>query len=495
MIIEKLLLREGMIENLDTFSEKRNLIYSKTNTKGKSTFVRLLFYALGYPIPNMRGIKYEDIITEITFSEKGQKYTATRENNLLTLFSENSRIEFTLPSQHMSFLSFVFKYENIKVLKNLLGFMYVDQDKGWTLLNRGTVIGKIKFSIEELLAGLNGIDIDDLIEKKTTLELNRDKYLAMLNIQELSEQVYEQNGEIFISDIEKELNEKIAYCNIKLENEKNALKEINSVLLKEKQFFDYIDSMNLSVKQDDVIIPVNRTIKSDGVINLFSDIKEEFSLFDPKFLEEVANMKEKNLAVELLKKLIAEQVSVYRRTNVVKSEKFSEIMQRSLNAYLNGMLTNEEVIEEMLNLAKQIAAAKKEGDKLGLTADELAFYDALTKPQAIKDFYENEELIAITKELADTLRRNKTIDWQKRESARAKMRMLIKKLLKKHKYPPEGMEDAVQTVMTQCELWTDNNDMGEENVINFHRKSTSYAELNYAPMMVAESTATYGEKK
>ena len=201
---------------------------------------------------------------------------------------------------------------------------------------------------------------------------------------------------------------------------------------------------------------LKQSIKSEGVINLFSDIKEEFSLFDPKFLQEVGNMKEKNLAVELLKKLIAEQVSIYRRTNIVKSEKFSEIMQRSLNAYLNGMLTNEEVIEEMLKLAKQIAAAQKEGDKLGLTADELAFYDALTKPQAIKDFYENDELIAITKELADTLRRNKTIDWQKRESARAKMRMLIKKLLKKHKYPPEGMEDAVQTVMTQCELWTDN---------------------------------------
>ena len=201
---------------------------------------------------------------------------------------------------------------------------------------------------------------------------------------------------------------------------------------------------------------LKQSIKSDGVINLFSDIKEEFSLFDPKFLEEVANMKEKNLAVELLKKLIAEQVSVYRRTNVVKSEKFSEIMQRSLNAYLNGMLTNEEVIEEMLKLAKQIAAAHQEGDKLGLTADELAFYDALTKPQAIKDFYENDELIAITKELADTLRKNRSVDWQKKESARAKMRMLIKKLLKKHKYPPEGMDDAVQTVMTQCELWTDN---------------------------------------
>ena len=201
---------------------------------------------------------------------------------------------------------------------------------------------------------------------------------------------------------------------------------------------------------------LKQSVKSDGVINLFSDVKEEFSLFDPKFLEEVANMKEKNLAVEVLKKLIAEQVIVYKRTNIVKSEKFSEIMQKCVNAYLNGMLTNEEVIEEMLNLAKQIAEAQKEGEKLGLTADELAFYDALTKPQAIKDFYKNEELIAITKELADTLRKNRTIDWQKRNSARAKMRMMIKKLLKKHKYPPEGMDDAVQTVMTQCELWTDN---------------------------------------
>lgn len=201
---------------------------------------------------------------------------------------------------------------------------------------------------------------------------------------------------------------------------------------------------------------LEQSIKSDGVINLFSDIKEEFSLFDPKFLEEISKMKEKNLAVELLKKLIAEQISIYRHTNVVRSEKFSEMIQESMNRYLNGMLTNEQVIEELLNLAKQIASAQKEGEDLGLNTEEAAFYDALTRPQAVKDFYENDELIAITKELTETLRKNKTIDWQKKETARAKMRMLIKRLLKKHKYPPEGVEDAVQTVMTQCELWTDN---------------------------------------
>lgn len=230
------------------------------------------------------------------------------------------------------------------------------------------------------------------------------------------------------------------------------------------------------------------SIQSDGVINLFSDVAEGFSIFDPSFLEEIAKMKEKNLAVELLKKLIAEQVQIYRHTNVVKSQKFSEIIQGTMNRYLNGMLTNEQVIEELLALAKQIVEAKKEGEKLGLTADELAFYDALTKPQAIKDFYENEELIAITKELADTLRKNRTIDWQKRESARAKMRMMIKKLLKKHKYPPEGMDDAVQTVMTQCELWTDNNDMHryDENIVPFEQ-SKKYDFSQAESVKVAET--------
>ncbi|MBQ4348546.1 MAG: DUF3387 domain-containing protein, partial [Clostridia bacterium] len=96
------------------------------------------------------------------------------------------------------------------------------------------------------------------------------------------------------------------------------------------------------------------------------------------------------------------------------------------------------------------------GEKLGLTTEELAFYDTLTKPQAIKDFYENDVLVEMTRELTEMLRKNRTIDWQKKETARAGMRKMVKRLLKKYKYPPEGMDDAVQTVMSQCELWTDN---------------------------------------
>lgn len=201
---------------------------------------------------------------------------------------------------------------------------------------------------------------------------------------------------------------------------------------------------------------LRQSIKSDGVINLFSDIKEQFSLFDPKFLEEISKMKERNIAVEILKKLIAEQVSIYKRTNLVKSEKFSEIIQAIMNKYINGLITNAEVIEELLKIAKQIAEAQKEGEELGLNAEELAFYDALTKPKAVKDFYKNEELVAMTKELTDTLRKNKTVDWQNKQFARAKMMLMVKKLLKKYKYPPEEEQSAIDTVMTQCELWTDN---------------------------------------
>lgn len=204
---------------------------------------------------------------------------------------------------------------------------------------------------------------------------------------------------------------------------------------------------------------LKQSIKSEGVVNLFADVETEFNIFDPKFLEEVSKLKEKNLAVEVIKRIIEDQVRIFKRTNVVKSYRFSEILQALVNKYINGLLTNEEVIAELLKLAKEIQESRQAGVELGLTEEELAFYDALTKPQAIFDFYSNDELIAITKELTEALRKNKTIDWEKRTTARAGMRMLIKRLLKKHKYPPEDLEGAMETVMAQCELWANGEDL------------------------------------
>jgi len=119
------------------------------------------------------------------------------------------------------------------------------------------------------------------------------------------------------------------------------------------------------------------------------------------------------------------------------------------------LITNEEVIAEMLKMANEMATARAEGNVLGLTDEELAFYDALSRPEAVKDFYENDILVKMTRELAEMLRKNRTIDWQKKESARAGMRRMIKKLLKKYDYPPEEAENALNVVIAQCEAWVD----------------------------------------
>ena len=168
-------------------------------------------------------------------------------------------------------------------------------------------------------------------------------------------------------------------------------------------------------------------------------------------------MKEKNFAVELLRKLIAEQVRIYQRTNTVRAEKFSEILSNAMSSYLKGLLTNEEVIQELLKTAQEIIQGRQAGEQMNLNEEELAFYDALTKPEAVRDFYTNEQLIAITRELTEALRSNKTIDWNMKESARAGMRRIVKRLLKKYDYPPAGQEDALNTIMRQCQMWSENN--------------------------------------
>lgn len=200
---------------------------------------------------------------------------------------------------------------------------------------------------------------------------------------------------------------------------------------------------------------LEQTVHADGVINLFDKNSVEISLFDEAFLQEIAGMKEKNIAVESLKRLIKEKVRAYQRTSVVKAQKFSEMLQSTLNSYLNGMLTNAQVIEELLQMARDIMKDRDDAQKLGLNDEEMAFYDAITKPQAVKDFYSNDQLVAIARELTETMQRSATIDWQKKESARAGMRRAIKRLLRKYKYPPEGVDDAMDTVMKQCELWAD----------------------------------------
>lgn len=203
---------------------------------------------------------------------------------------------------------------------------------------------------------------------------------------------------------------------------------------------------------------IEQSVHSDGVVNLF-DEQTEFSLFDEKFMEEVKKMKEKNLAAKLLEELLRGRVRSLTRLNIVTGELFSKRFSETLNRYINGLLTNEEVIQELLKMAQEMMEAEQQGNDLGLSNEEKAFYDALTRPQAVKDFYSNEQLVSLTKDLTDMLRKNRTIDWNRREAERANMRRLVKRLLKKYKYPPEKAEEAMNIVLKQCEQWAENQDI------------------------------------
>ena len=204
-----------------------------------------------------------------------------------------------------------------------------------------------------------------------------------------------------------------------------------------------------------IIALIEQSVQSEGVVNLF-DEQTEFSLFDERFMEELKKMKERNLAAKLLEDLLRGRIRAMIRTNIITGELFSSKFTETLNRYVNGLITNEEVIQELLKIAQEMMDAEKQGNDLGLSNEEKAFYDALTRPRAVKDFYSNDQLVALTKDLTDMLRRNRTIDWNRRESERANMRRLVKRLLKQYRYPPEGAEDAMNVVLKQCELWADN---------------------------------------
>ena len=184
--------------------------------------------------------------------------------------------------------------------------------------------------------------------------------------------------------------------------------------------------------------------------------RPEVSILSEEFLEEVRMMKQKNLAVEMLKKLLEGNLKAMERTNLVKSEKFSEKLKKSLNKYRNQALTNAEVISELIKLAKEISKMKSREEELGLTKDEVAFYDALTDDDAVKDFIDEKVLKQIAHELTETIRGSLTIDWSIKKSAQAGMRKIVKRLLRKYKYPPEQAKKALDTVIRQAELMCGN---------------------------------------
>lgn len=241
---------------------------------------------------------------------------------------------------------------------------------------------------------------------------------------------------------------------------------------------------------------LEQAIQEDGIIDIFKAAEKsnpEISILSEEYLEGIKKSKNKNIAAALLKRLIDGNIKIFKRTNLVKSELFSQKMAEIMKKYNNRLITSVEVIEELLNLSKELVKAKNEGKEKGLTDDEYAFYDALVKdPNVLKEM-KDEVLIQLAHELTETVRKNRTIDWDKKESARAFMRREIKRLLRKYHYPPTKADEAVQTVVMQAELMGENYDIKSSGNINVDVKpSIRYSDNNTEKLgMAAEESEKY----
>ena len=200
---------------------------------------------------------------------------------------------------------------------------------------------------------------------------------------------------------------------------------------------------------------VSRAVVSEGVIDIFAAAglaKPDISILSEQFLAEVKAMPQRNLAVELLRKLLSGEIRTRRRKNVVQARSFSEMLEQSLRRYQNRAIEAAQVIEELIGLARDMREANTRGEALGLTEDEVAFYDALETNDSAVKVLGDETLRFIARELVRTVRANVTIDWTVRENVRAHLRVLVKRILRKYGYPPDKQEKATQTVLEQAEV-------------------------------------------
>lgn len=377
----------------------------------------------------------------------------------------------------------VFKDKSGGVVVDYLGILeslkkalkqYTDSDKHNTGIDTSEAIGVMLEKLEVLRALVHGLDYSDYMTGSQAKRMRT--IVAGMNF------VYglDEKDQKEFKQFATELGKAHALCAATDEGKSYALevsyfKAVKASLLK----LDRKAGVKKSKKEMEARVNqlLEKSIISEEVIDVFDALglkRPEVSILSEEFLEEVKAMKEKNLAAEMLKKLLEGNLKSMERTNLVKSEKFSEKLKKTLNKYRNQAITNAEVIEELIKMAHDLRNMKTREEELGLTKDEIAFYDALTDDEAVKEFMTDETLKMIAHELTNAIRRNISIDWSIKKSAQAGMRKIIKRLLKKYDYPPDKAKRALETVLKQAELMCGNIDVDELAVDMVAEESGEY---------------------
>ncbi len=272
MIIESLLIREGFYEKVFTFSNHNNLVYSKNNSRGKTTLLRLLLYSLGYSIPSTQRFIFKNCTTEVKLiTDSGKDVIVVRpSSDYVVLSIDDVQRTICLPDDKNQLDKVLFEISNDLVLNNLLGTFYLDQEKGWTLLNRGTVIGSIHFNIEELIQGLSNRDCSELKEQEIKLNRELTRYLQVSNVKKYRESLDKESGSIITERFDNEIDVSIAQKQLELNDVKTELSRIDRVLRDNRQVRSYVEDLKLRVRMpngESLLVTPERVIDLDDSID------------------------------------------------------------------------------------------------------------------------------------------------------------------------------------------------------------------------------------
>lgn len=349
MIFQSIHIKEGMAERTFSFSEGVNLVFSKENSKGKTTLLRFMLYSLGYNIPSTRRIRFDhcEVTAQIRCDSVGDMLLSRFNNDFVEVMFNDEKKTYILPDQLHELHSIIFGTENQNVLDNILGAIYADQEKGWTLLNRGTAIGSIRFNIEELIRGLSGCDCSDLIrsEKKLTRELG--KYRQMFSVAKYRESVVAESDTLVADHYTVESDAIVSQLLIQQNALQNELKRIDKTLTDNKRVRHYVAEMKLMIQlPDGTTMPVT----AENIVGLSDTI--DFLITKRKMISS-----DLRAVMHQLSEKQKEQVTEEEQMAFFQSESLIEIFDRKIASVPIDAVA---IDKEIKRLEKAIKVVRKE---------------------------------------------------------------------------------------------------------------------------------------
>lgn len=370
MIFQSIRIKEGFLERTIDFADGVNLIFSNGNSKGKTTLLRFMLYSIGYNIPNTRKIKFDrcEVVSTILVDNSGKMVLARYSNDFIETTIADEKKTYILPDQLHDLHNIIFGTDNTDVLNNILGAIYADQEKGWTLLNRGTAIGSIRFNIEELIRGLSGCDCSDLIRKERQLAKELSKYRQMASVAKYREQVVAESGTLVSDSYSVESDAAIAQLLMQQKSLQGELKRIDKSLSDNKRVRQYVAEMKLTIQlPDGTIFPVT----ADNIVGLPDTI--DFLIAKRKIIS--ADLRS---VMHQLAAMQKEQSHESEQLTLFQSESMIDIFDRQISSVpINAIAIEKEIkrLEKSLKAVKQEITRQTRSDA-GVTK---ALYDNMVK--------------------------------------------------------------------------------------------------------------------